>query len=258
MENLVVATFQDKDNASNALDQIKALNELEDIIIYNMALIEKKENQLEVLYHQGPDTRDMPGESAFVGSLVGAIGGPVGMAIGMLTGIMVGAVGEDDTETFIDDLMNKVNKRLQPGTYAIVMDVEEYADLFVDSYLESHHGKVARTTIAHQYDKYNENQQKELNKEIDNEEENLKTATEEDKVATKEKIRQLKAERDEKSKKLKARRSNLKILVQDRIASLKQKISAAKGKRKERLKSRKEKLEDKLNKWDEKVESTLI
>jgi len=258
MENLVVATFQNKDDASNALNQLQELNTLEDIIIYNMALIEKKESQLEVLYHEGPETQDMPGESAFVGSLVGAIGGPVGMAIGMLTGIMVGAVGEDDTETFIDDLMNKVNKRLQPGTYAIVMDIEEYSDLFVDSYLESHHGKVARTTIAHQYDKYNEKQQKELNKEIDHEEENLKTATEEDKLAIKEKIRQLKAKRDEKAKKFKTRRSNFKILIQDRIVSLNHKISAAKGKRKDRLKARKEKLDDKLNKWDEKVESTLI
>jgi len=257
MENLVVAIFQNKDDASKALTQVKELNQLEDIIIYNVALVEKKEKQLEVLYHEGPETQDMPGESAFVGSLVGGIGGPVGMAIGMLTGVMIGAVGEDDTETFIDDLMNKVKKRLYPGNYAIVMDVEEYDDLFVDSYLESHHGKVARTTIAHQYDKYNEKQWKEINEQIQEEEKNLRIATEENKLAIKEKIRRLKAERDERSKKFKARRKNFKKLIQDRIASLNEMISAAKGKRKERLKAHREKLEGKLKKWNEKVASVL-
>jgi len=258
MENLIVATFQNKDDASKALNQLKELNELEDIVIYNMVMIQKKENQLEVLYHEGPDTRDMPGESAFVGTFVGAIGGPIGMAIGMLTGVMVGAVGEDDTETFIDDLMNKIGNRLQPGSYAIVMDVEEYAELFVDSYLEPYHASVTRKTIAHQYNKYNEQQWEELNKEIDEEEESLKTATEENKLATKEKIRELKAKRDEKSKTFKARRASVKKLIQDRIASLNQKISTSEGKRKERLKAHKEELEGKLNKWNEKVASALI
>jgi uncharacterized membrane protein len=257
MENLVIATFRTNDDASKALNQLKELNQLEDIIIDNIVLIEKKEKQLDVLYHEGPETQDMPGESAFVGSLVGAIGGPVGMAIGMLTGVMIGTVEEDDTETFIDDLMEKVKKRLQPGDYAIVMDVEEYDDLFVDSYLESHHGKVARTTIGHEYDKYNEKQLKQLNKQIDDEEENLRTAMDESKLAIKERIRELKAERDERSKEFKARSANFKKLVQDRIVSMNASIVAAKGKRKERLKAQKEKLEHRLKEMNDKVASVL-
>jgi uncharacterized membrane protein len=257
MENLIVATFQNKDDASKAVEQLKELNQLEDIVIYNIAMIQKKENQIEVLYHEGPDTEDMPGESAFVGSLVGAIGGPVGMAIGMLTGVMIGAVSEDDTETFIDKLMQKVNKRLQPGSYAIVMDIEEYAELFVDSYLEPHHATVLRAPIEDQYDNFSREQWEEFNRELDAEEERLKKATDEDKMAIKEKIKGLKAKRDETSKKFKARRANLKKMIQDRIARLDQKIAAAEAQRKERLKSRKERLEDKIKKWNQKVASVL-
>jgi uncharacterized membrane protein len=257
MENLIVATFQNEDDASQAVNQLKELNELEDVIIYNMVMIQKREKQIEVLYHEGPDTQDIPEESAFVGSLIGAIGGPVGMAIGMLTGVMVGAVNEDDTETFIDKLMEKVNKRLQPGSYAIVMDIEEYDELFVDSYLESHHATVVRTPIADQYDNFNREQWDEFNKEMDAEEERLKTATDQDKMAIEEKIKELKAKRDEASKKFKARRADLKKIIQDRIASLDQKIAVAEAQRKERLKARKERLEDKIKKWNQKVASVL-
>jgi len=257
MENLIVATFLNKDDASKAVTQLKELNQLEDIVIYNMAMIQKKENQIEVLYHEGPDTEDIPGESAFVGTVVGAIGGPIGMAIGMLTGVMVGAVNEDDTETFIDNLMEKVNKRLQPGSYAIVMDIEEYAELFVDSYLEPHHATVLRTAIEDQYDNFNREQWEEFNRELDAEEEQLKKATDEDKMAIKEKIKELKAKRDEASKKFKARRANLKKMIEDRIASLNQKMATAKGERKEKLKASKERLEDKIKKWNEKVASVL-
>jgi uncharacterized membrane protein len=258
MENLIVATFQNKDDASEAVNQLKELNELEDIIIYNIVMVQKKEDQIEVLYHEGPDTRDMPAESAFVGSLIGAIGGPVGMAIGMLTGVMVGAVNEDDTEAFIHKLMEKVNKRLQPGSYAIVMDIEEYAELFVDSYLESHQATVVRTPIADQYENFNREQWEQFNKQMDAEEERLKTATDQDKMAIKEKIKDLKAKRDEAGKKFKARRADLKKIIQDRIASLNQKIATANGQTKERLKARKEKLEGKIHKWNEKVASVLL
>jgi uncharacterized membrane protein len=210
MENLIVATFQNKDDASKAVDQLKELNQLEDIVIYNLALIQKKDNQIEVLYHEGPDPEDMPAESALVGSLVGAIGGPVGVAIGMLTGVMVGAVSEDDTETFIDKLMQKVNNRLQPGSYAIVMDIEEYSELFVDSYLEPHHATVFRAPIEDQYDNFNREQWEEFNRELDAEEERLKKAADKDKMAIKEKIKELKARRHETSKKFKAKRASLK------------------------------------------------
>jgi uncharacterized membrane protein len=257
MENLIVATFQNKDDASKAVNQLKELNQLEDIIIYNIVMIQKKENQIEVVYHEGPDTRDIPGESAFVGSLIGAIGGPIGMAIGMLTGVMIGAVNEDDTETFIDNLMKKVSNRLQPGSYAIVMDIEEYAELFVDSYLESHRATVGRTPIVEQYDNFNREQVEQFNRQMDAEEERLKTATDEDKMAIKEKIKQLKAKRDETGKKFKARRANLKKMIQDRIASLDQKIAMAEAQRKEKLKARKARLEDKIKKWNEKVASVL-
>jgi uncharacterized membrane protein len=258
MENLIVATFQIKDDASQAVNQLKELNELEDIIIYNIVMIQKKEKQIEVLYHEGPDTLDLPAESAFVGSLIGAIGGPVGMAIGMLTGVMVGSVNEDDTEAFIDKLMKKVNERLQPGSYAIVMDIEEYDELFVDSYLESHHATVVRTPIADQYDNFNREQVAEFNKQMNAEEERLKTATDRDKMAIKVKIKELKARRDEASKKFKARRADLKKIIQDRIASLDQKIATANGQRKERLRAHKEKLDAKIKQWNDKVASVLL
>jgi uncharacterized membrane-anchored protein len=171
---------------------------------------------------------------------------------------VVGAVNEDDTETFIDKLMEKVNKRLQPGSYAIVMDIEEYDELFVDSYLEAHHATVVRTVVADQYENFNREQWQEFNKQMDAEEERLKTASDRDKMAIKEKIKELKTKRDEVSKKFKARKADLKKIIQDRIATLNQKIATAKGQRKEKLNAHKERLEAKIKQWNEKVASVLL
>lgn len=223
MENLLVATFQDKENAFDALKKLKDLHQLDDIMIYNLVVLQKKQKGFEVLYHDGPDTQDLPAAGAFTGSLIGAIGGPIGMAIGMLTGLMMGAVDEDDTETFFDETLHNINKRLQPGSYAIVMDVDEDVQSITDSYLESYNGTITRTTMTDQYNKYNDEQWAELNQQIDEEEKILQTAAEADKAAIKAKIKELKTKREELQKKFRARRENLKKRIQDKVESLKSK-----------------------------------
>jgi len=258
MENLVVASFQDMDNAVKALNKLNELNELDDIIIYNMVMIQKKGEQFQVLYREGPDTQDLPAEGAFVGSLIGALAGPIGMALGMLTGVMAGAVNEDDTETFFDEFLNNVTKQLQPGSYAVVIDVEEDTAVFIDSYLEPFHAVIVRKDITDQYDKYDQEHIEELNKQIDNEEKELDTASEKNKAAIKAKISNLKSKREERIKKFKTRRENSKKQLQEKIENLKKKITASQDKRNERLKAHKEKLEDKLDTWAEDVAWEVI
>ncbi len=258
MENLIVASFQDLDNAVKGLNKLNELNALDDVIIYNMVMLHKKGEQFDVLYHEGPDTQDLPTEGAMAGSLIGAIAGPIGMALGMMTGVMAGALDEDDTETFFDEFLDKVNKQLQPGSYALVIDAEEDTELFINSYLEPFHAVVVRTGITDQYDKYDQEQLEGLNKEIDNEEKELETAAGKNKSAIEAKINNLKAKREERVKKLKERRGNSKKQVQEKIDSLNKKIATSEDKRKERLEAHKKKLTEKLDKWNEEFASAFI
>jgi uncharacterized membrane protein len=253
MENLLVATFQDKDETTKSLSKLTELNEIDDIMIYNIVMIQKKGDRFQTLYHEGPDTQDLPAEEAAVGTLIGALAGPLGMGLGMLTGVMAGAVGEDDTQNFYDEILGKVSRQLQSGSYAIVIDVEEDDPVIINSYLEPYRAMTTRTDIAEECNRYDQQQLGELNKEIDAEEEKLKTATEEGKLAIKAKIDDLKAERDKRNKKHKSRMENLKKQIRERIEGVNKKIKTANDKRKERLKAHKEKLEEKLNQASEDV-----
>jgi uncharacterized membrane protein len=258
MENLVVTIFQDKDNAVKSLTKLTELNSIDDIVIYNIVMIQKKGDQFQVLYHEGPDTQDMPAEDAFVGSLAGGLAGPLGMALGMLTGVMVGAMREDDYQTFYDEFLEKVNSQLQPGGYAIVMDVEESGDLLIDSYLKPLQASITRTAVTEQYTKYDQQKLAELNKEIEDEEEKLRTATKEDKLAIKSKIEELKTERERRNRKLKTRMQNSKKQLSEKIQGLKEKLKTADNKRKERLEAYNQSLEEKLSHWSEVYADVLL
>jgi uncharacterized membrane protein len=253
MENLVVATFQNKDEATKSLNKLTELNEIDDIMIYNIVLIQKKGDQFQILYQEGPDTQDLPSQEVAVGTLIGSLAGPLGMGLGMLTGVMTGALNEDDTQTFYDAVLEKVNKQLQSGSYAIVMDVEEDDPVIISSYLESYHAMITRTNIVEECNQYDRQQVEELNNEIDAEEEKLKTATEEGRLAIKSRIDDLKAQREKRNKKHKSRMENLKKQIRERIEGVNKKIKTANDKRRERLKAHKEKLEAKLNEANEDV-----
>jgi uncharacterized membrane protein len=252
MENLVVASFQSLEDANRGLVKLKELDELGDIAIYNLVLIQKKtQDSFEILFHDGPDTQDLPAEGVLLGSAVGLLGGPVGMALGMIAGVTIGTVDEQDTEEFFGDFLHKVNRRLASESYAIVMDVDEDDPIFLDSYLAPYQGAIVRTELRDEYNRYNRKEAEELDKEIDDAENEWKRAAEKDKAAIKEKIDKLKIKREERIKKLKTRIAKSKDDIHDKLKTIEQKIATAKGKRKERLKVFREKFNKKLDAWDE-------
>jgi uncharacterized membrane protein len=249
MENLVVASFIDPRDANGGLNKLKELDELGDIVIYNMVLIRKTaENHFEFLYNEGPDTDDMPAKGALIGTLVGAIGGPVGMLIGMLTGATAGAIDEDDTTDFSGEFLAKVNAQLAPGSYAIVLDVEEDNDFMIDSYIGGCNGVIVRTLLSNAQYVYDREQDAELDKEIAEQEAEMKIAREEDKARFNAKINELKAKRAERHTRMKAKFENTKKHFKEKMDNLHKKIADANGKRKERLKAHEQKVEGKFDK----------
>jgi len=254
MKNLVVITFKTLQHANEGLNQLKDLDQLGDIVIYNQALIHKKEqDKYEILYHDGPDTEDFPAEGALVGSAIGLIGGPIGVAVGMVTGATAGALDEDDSEDFHDEVLHKVSTRLQPGDYAVICELEEDDSFVVDSYISRYDGVLVRTSVSDAYEKYDREQWDEMNKEIDDEEKQLKAARDEDKAAIKARLDKLKAKREERIKKFKARREKTKKLIHDKIENLNKKIASANEKMKAKMKAQRDKLKERLDKWDDEI-----
>ena len=258
MENLIVATFRDLEHANAALTRLHELDQLDDIVIYNMVMVRKAgDNLFEYLHREGPDTQDLPAQGAIIGSLAGLIAGPLGMALGMMTGVMAGAIDEDDTDDFESEIKDKVNSQLRNGDYAIVIDLEEDAEFIVDSYLRANEAIIVRTTMTDDYDRYDRQQLDELDREIDDAEKELATAAEARKASVKKKLAALKAKREEQNKKFKTRMDGYKKKTQERMKSLDQKIATAEGKRKEKLQAFKEKAKANLDTFNEKVASAL-
>jgi uncharacterized membrane protein len=258
MENVVLITFQNLQNTHDGLKKLRDLDELGDIIVYDMVTIHKQDdNRFEIINHEGPETEDLPAQEAIIGSVVGMIAGPIGMAIGMMSGVMTGALDEDDTEDFHDEILKNANNLLRPGDYAIILDVEESGSVIVDSYLNKF-GTVIRTNLINEYDKHNQQQWNELEEEIDREEQEFEKATQEDKAAIKEKLDQLKAKRVEKRENLKTRRDKSKERIKEKMDSINTKINTANGQRKERLRAFNKRLRQKFDKWDQEASEVFL
>lgn len=254
MENLVVSTFRDLQDATAALGRLKDLDLLGDITIYNHALIRKTgEKKFEILQSKGPEFEDGPLAGALGGTAIGAIGGPVGMTIGMLTGTMAGVAYAGDAEDFSNDFLQKVNAKIDVGTLAIILDVEEDNEVMINSYMETYGGTTIHRNISIEYDQFDEKQWKELNDEIDGEERALKAALDKDKATIQAKIDKLKLERKEKIAKIKEKAASRRKNIEEKINVLEQKIKAAGDNAKEKLKSQKKMLSDDLTQFNDDV-----
>jgi uncharacterized membrane protein len=258
MESFIVATFKDMQHANEGLSKLKELDQLDEIVIYNMAMVRKKGDHLfEYLYYDGQDTQDLPAEGALIGSVIGLIAGPVGMAIGMMTGVMAGAIDEDDADDFTGEISDSVNNQLRTGEYAIIADVEEDIELLIDSYLGEYDATIVRTSLTDAFDHYDLEKWEELDKDIDDAQKELAAATEAQKSSLREKLAKLKAKREERNKKFRTRVENMRNKMQDKMKSLDQKIAVANGQRKEKLQAYNEKVRAKLGKWNENVNLLL-
>src|SRR5882724_595336 len=101
MENLLIITIPDAENAMGGLNRLKDLDQLGDVNIYNMAMIRKRDNQqFDLLHQEGPDLGVQAAVGTIGGTLIGAIGGPIGMTIGMITGLAIGTADEVDSLDF--------------------------------------------------------------------------------------------------------------------------------------------------------------
>ncbi len=123
---IIIAAFQDEDEADQALKTLKEAKKEKLISIDNAAVIRKDdEGKLHI-----KETADMGGgKGAGIGTLVGGaiglIGGPVGVVAGGALGAVVGGLTAKLYDGgFKDDRLRQIGTSLQPGTSAIIAVIE--------------------------------------------------------------------------------------------------------------------------------------
>lgn len=252
MENLVVASFQNIQDATAGLHKLKELDQTGEITIYNIAMIRKTaESKFELLHHEGPGKKTKVADGAVVGSLVGVLGGPIGIIIGLLTGMLIGSAANDiDAYDFSDEFLNDVNRKMTIGTLSIVLDVQEEGEFMIDSHLASFHCTTIHENLDNQYDEYEDQKWKDLNKEISDEEKAWGKAADKDKAKIRVKIDKLKKEREDRMDKRKTGFAAVKNQLHDKIKLLDDKITISNGKVREKLKVHKDRFMQDLEKFN--------
>jgi len=254
MENLVVITFPELEKAMEGLTRLKALDTVNEITIYGLAFIHKKEDgMIEYLYHDGADSGRKVTTGAAVGMLIGLLGGPLGLLLGLLTGAGLGQAMEDDDTDLDHHFITKVNKHLEPDTYALVIDAEEDAAILVDAPMELLGGLVVRTSVDDETERFEDEQWDKFNGEIDAKEAELKTAAGEKKEKLKHEIKELKDKQHQRMMKFREKATARKNHLHDKIELLHKKLLAANQKNKEKFTLKLDSFKKRLAAFNERV-----
>lgn len=247
-------TFQNLETAMDGLTKLKELDTVDEITVYSLAFIHKKEDgAIEYLYHDGADSGRKVATGAAVGMLIGMLGGPLGMLLGMLTGAGLGQAVEDDTIDLDRHFINKVNKYLEPGTYALVTDVEEDAVILVDAPVESLGGMIVRTSVDDETERFEDEQWDKFNQEIAAKVAELKTAAGEEKEKLKHEIKELKDKQHQRMMKFREKATARKNHLHDKIELLHKKMQAANQKNREKFALKLEGFKKRLAAFNERV-----
>jgi uncharacterized membrane protein len=209
MTNLIIASFMKEAQAIEASQKLNELDSLGDITVYEKVIVKKNTDGNTVVL-QTDTTEGMRTLSGLaVGSLIGSLAGPVGLLVGMFTGTMTGAALESDYFNFSEDFTSKAVEQLQPGSLAIIAELEEDNNVFVDSALRSLSAKLLRTDVDYEYDKYSDEQIEAFDEEIATERAKIKAAAAAERIKIQQKISTIKEKRAARIKELKEKAKSM-------------------------------------------------
>jgi len=203
MTNLIVASFNQEAEATEASHKLHELESIGDITIYEMIVIKKNADGETTVMEVDTTAGFTTLSGMAIGTLIGALAGPVGLVAGMMTGTLTGAVLEADDYGFAEDFVARVGDQLQPGMAAVVAELDEDSQVFVDSTLTPLGATLTRTDVDYEYNKYSDEELDDLEEDIAAKRAKLQSAEAEDKAKFQQKLTDLKEKRNERIAKLK-------------------------------------------------------
>jgi uncharacterized membrane protein len=145
------------DAEQKAYEGDRALHDLHrdgTLTLYNDAVVVKEPGGT-VVVRRAPEAEPVGTFGGMItGGLIGLLGGPVGAAVGLGAGTLIGAAF-DLTEEGIDrDFVEDAGTRLEPGTAALIAEIDEQWQVPLDTRMEALGGKVLRQTRSQVEDAY--------------------------------------------------------------------------------------------------------
>jgi uncharacterized membrane protein len=132
---LVIAAFQDEEQATTTLNELRTMEREGVIEVLNAAVLKKRgDGKVSIRETEDVDTLRGTIFGALTGGLIGLIGGPAGAIAGAAAGAATGGFAARKIDMgFPNDTLEELQETLQPGTSAILALIEhEWVDQVID------------------------------------------------------------------------------------------------------------------------------
>jgi uncharacterized membrane protein len=242
MSKMLVVVFDDE---KKAYEGSKALTELHwdgSISLYAAAVVARDASG-EV------STKDEMSEGPIglaigmmTGTLVGMLGGPQGMVMGAVAGGAMGSIGDVINLGVGIDFLDEVTAQIEPGSVALIAEVEETWVTPVDSRMEALGGTVYRKYRVDVEDEQIASDNAAARQEWNDLKDEFKTANEENKAKLHEKMEASKAKLKDASERTKAKMDAIEKERDEKIAAIKKQVGDARAENKEKLDNRVEQI----------------
>jgi uncharacterized membrane protein len=147
-ENVVIAVFENEEEASHAFDGLFGVPEGEGYTVVEAALIKNYGNSIEVLDGFGAgEERGSFRKGIIIGSLVGVLGGPIGVILGANIGARHGALKDAARAADNASVVAVIASRIYEGEIAIAALVSEDEPAF-DFAFEGYNTTIIRYDAA--------------------------------------------------------------------------------------------------------------
>ena len=148
MENILAITFDENQNAYEALTKLKELDDQEQVGLSGAAVVERKDDgTIDIKDEVGDVGWEGTATGGVIGLLIGVIGGPLGILLGGATGLLYGSLFDladsDETESVLTDVARSVTV----GQLTLLAQVSEQNPEIVDVAVEQLGGTVVRRPL---------------------------------------------------------------------------------------------------------------
>jgi|SRR5262245_8073875 len=145
-DQIIVATFNNTNNAYDAASALKALKEkgATDIKIKAGVMIKKDDRGNLSLLESKDRLPYGTSVGTAVGALIGLIGGAPGAALGAALGATSGLAGDTVMAALDSDFVDSVSHEMRPGMTAIIVEADEKSTRPVDDIVAIGGGQVYR------------------------------------------------------------------------------------------------------------------
>ena len=238
MNKMLVAVFDNENNAFQGLNALKDLHSKGDITLYATAVVSKDEKgqlHLDTAADQGPIGT---ATGLLTGSLIGLIGGPVGLAIGAATGSVAGLIFDVSTDDINTTFVDEVSTALIKGKTALIAEIDETWTVPIDTKLDALNGLVFRRLRDEVAEDQLARESEAIAAEYRNLEEELKEARDEDKAAIKSAMAKLQKKAHATDELVRKKLNETKGQLDAKVSTMQDQVKHARERRKAKMEKR--------------------